>query len=161
MIDKIYDSNSGIMKELATLRVIGSSLFNWFDTLKATYSGRYPNEVRAALQAVTMAITSKAPPGMLSSIARLTRANRFQMALLSNKWDSWLEDSSTPMIELRGQVRSDKLPEAWVKHCTEVWVQNTRPSVLCMKPEKPGSTTTFVEDDEHDQPVIPIFVKDI
>jgi len=33
--------------------------------------------------------------------------------------------------------------------------------VRCMKPEKPGSTTTFVEDDEHDEPVIPIFVEDI
>ena len=125
IIDKIFDTNNGIKKELATLRVIGSSLLNFFDTLKSTYSGRYPNEVRASLQAVTAAITSKAPPGMLSSIGRLTGASRFQMALASNKWDSWLEDSSRSLIELRGQVRSDKMPEGWVKHCTEVWVQNT------------------------------------
>ena len=103
----------------------------FFDKLKSTCSGRYPNEVRASLQAVTAAITSKeAPPGMLSFIARLTGASRFQMALASKKWDSWLEDSSRSLIELRGQVRSDKMPEAWVKHCTEVWVHNIRPSEL-------------------------------
>ena len=104
IIDKIFDTNNGIKKELATLRVIGSSLLNFFDTLKSTYSGRYPNEVRASLQAVTAAITSKAPPGMLSFIARLTGASRFQMALASKKWDSWLEDSSRSLIELRGQI---------------------------------------------------------
>ena len=50
IIDKIFDTNNnGIKKELATLRVIGSSLLYFFDTLKSTYSGRHPNEVRASL----------------------------------------------------------------------------------------------------------------
>jgi hypothetical protein len=87
IIDKSFDTNSGIKKKMATLLlVIGSSLLNWFETLKSIfYSGRYFNEVRVSLQAVTVAITSKAPPGMLSSIARLTGATRFQLASTSDK----------------------------------------------------------------------------
>ena len=141
IIDKIFDTNSGIKKELATLRVIGSSLLNFFDTLKSTYSGRYPNEIRASLQAVTAAITSKAPAGMLSSIARLTGGSRYQLALASEKWDCWLVDSSTPLIELRGQVRSDKMPEAWVKHCTFFFFSFFSPlsSAAVLLPSSPSS----------------------
>lgn len=103
------------------------SLRNFEATLRQRFSGRYPNEIRAAHQAVSAAITSKVPRNRLSVVAEATGMSLESLSDGRRRWASWFDGTEEHMIEFRGQIRSDKMNEAWIEFATNVWVTETRP----------------------------------
>lgn len=103
------------------------SLRNFEATLRQRFSGRYPNEIRAAHQAVSAAITSKVPRNKLSVVAEATGMSLESLSDGRRRWASWFDGTEEHMIEFRGQIRSDKMDEAWIEFAINVWVTETRP----------------------------------
>lgn len=103
------------------------SLRNFEATLRMRYKGRYPNEIRAAHQAVSSAITSKVPRNKLSVVAQATGFCVDALADGRRRWALWFDGTEQHMIEFRGQVRSDRMDEAWIDFAVTVWETETRP----------------------------------
>eukprot|EP00732_Lithocolla_globosa_P000921 Lithocolla_globosa_v1_NODE_366_length_4288_cov_54.588944.p2 type:complete len:225 gc:universal NODE_366_length_4288_cov_54.588944:3742-3068(-) len=107
---------------------IMESLKVFHQTLIDLYPGRFPNEVRAAVQAVSTAVSLTGS----SSVAARARVLRFNPAILRDskkRWELFLDNNTDSFIELRGRVRSDKTPDAWLEFLVEdVWLGQTRES---------------------------------
>lgn len=103
------------------------SLKNFEATLRERFSGRYPNVIRAAHQAVSAAITSKVPRNKLSVVANATGFSLEALADGRRRWVLWFDGTQEQLVELRGQTRSDKMDEAWLEFAAHVWETETRP----------------------------------
>ena len=107
--------------------LIQESLKHFFSSLHEKYKGRFPNNVRAAHQAVCAAISGTVPQKSLLVIAGATGASVDALKRGQQRWIGWIEDRGL-LYDLRGKERSDKLPDKYVQLAVSVWEQVTRPS---------------------------------
>ena len=103
------------------------SLKNFEATLRERYHGRFPNDIRAAHQAVSAAISSKIPHNKLTVVAQATGFSYEALSSGRRRWRLYFDGTAENLIEFRGQIRSDKMDEAWVEFAACVWKDATRP----------------------------------
>ena len=95
-------------------------------SLREAYPGRFPNQVRAAVQAVAAAVTT-AGNSRLTDRAKVTGFDIRELRGGQKRWEAFLADaSSDSFISLRAAVRADKIPDehldflvndiGWEKH---------------------------------------------
>jgi hypothetical protein len=103
------------------------SLKLFHETLVARNPGRFPNSVRAAVQAVSAAVSATGDSSMAAR-SRLLGIPAEQLLAGRQKWESFLADEGQ-LTELRGAIRSDKIPDEWLDFLVEdVWLGETRQS---------------------------------
>lgn len=107
---------------------VRNSLKAFFETLQDRYNGRYPNEVRAAQQAVCAAIANAAPPRKLHAISEAVGVSVDRLSEGRKHWSQWVGGDRDSIMDLRGKIRSDGMPEAWVELAVDVWKASTRRS---------------------------------
>ena len=107
---------------------IRNSLKAFFEKIQDRFNGRYPNQIRAAQQAVCAAIGNKVPPRKLSVVADAVGVPVQQLALGRKHWSEWCNGDTDTIMELRGKVRSDAMNEEWISFAVSVRTDNTRRS---------------------------------
>ena len=96
--------------------------------LRQKNPGRYSNNARTALQGAAASVVTTGISS-LRSRAIVTGFNRHQLSLARKKWAAYLDGDEDYLVELRGALRDDKIPEAWVIWATEeIWIKLTRAS---------------------------------
>ena len=71
-------------------KIVQSSLQEFFSTLEEKYKRRFPNDVRAAHQAVCAAITAAAPAKSLLVVACATGASVAALRRGRQRWTGWM-----------------------------------------------------------------------
>lgn len=104
------------------------SLRNFEATLRNRFHGRYPNQIRAAHQAVSAAIMSKVPDRKVAVVAEATGFSYESLVEARHRWRSWFEGNEQQFTDLRGAIRSDMMPEEWIEFAVSIWEKETRPS---------------------------------
>lgn len=107
---------------------IRNSLKAFFETLRDRYNGRYPNQVRAAQQAVCAAIANAAPPRKLHVISEAVGISTERLSEGRKHWSEWLSGDRESIMDLRGKMRNDGMPEEWVEFAISIWIDKTRRS---------------------------------
>lgn len=107
---------------------VRNSLKAFFEQLQDKYNGRYPNHIRAAQQAVCAAIANAAPPRKLHVIAEAVGASVDRLSEGRNHWTEWMNGDRESLMDLRGKMRSDGMPDEWVEFAVDIWKANTRRS---------------------------------
>ena len=134
--DLFMGQQANLRKELLQLRIVAQSVQHFFSTLKSRYNGRFPNNVRAAFQAVASAVSCFVPAGGVAGVARLLDVNPTQLHAGQDRWQNFYAANDASLVELRGKKRSDEMPQKYIDFAHQIWVDNTRPSELksdCMK----------------------------
>ena len=112
---------------------------------KSKHGGRYPNEVRAALQAVYVAVSTSMPPNRAASFARVLGVPVEHLIIGKARGEDYRAGTVNTLVDRRGKERSDKLCEAWMEHAHEVWLQVSR---ISPKAEDVVRNPTKDKDDE-------------
>jgi hypothetical protein len=107
---------------------VRSSLKAFFAKLQGRYSGRYPNHMRAAQQAVCAAIGNAVPPRKLHVVSASIGAPVDRLAEGRKHWSEWLSGDRESLMDLRGKIRDDSMDEAWIEFGINIWKDNTRRS---------------------------------
>ena len=107
---------------------VRNSLKAFFETLQERYHGRYPNQIRAAQQAVCAAIANAVPPRKLHVISKEFGISVDQLSLGRKHWSAWIAGDRESLMDLRGKIRSDSMDEAWIEFAIAIWKDNTRRS---------------------------------
>ena len=107
---------------------VRNSLKAFFEKLQDRYHGRYPNHIRAAQQAVCAAIANAAPPRKLHVISEATGASLDRLSEGRKHWSQWVSGDRESIMDLRGKIRSDGMPEEWVEFAIAIWKSETRAS---------------------------------
>lgn len=107
---------------------IRNSLKAFFDKLREKYSGRYPNHVRAAQQAVCAAIANAVPPRKLHVIQEAVGVSIDRLSEGRKHWSDWVSGEREAIADLRGKIREDGMNEAWIEFALDIWKANTRRS---------------------------------
>lgn len=105
-----------------------NSLKAFFEKLQDKYSGRYPNHIRAAQQAVCAAISNSVPPRKLHVIQEAVGVSTARLAEGRRHWSDWVSGDRECIMDLRGKARSDSMPEEWIAFAIDIWKDNTRRS---------------------------------
>lgn len=119
---------SSMPRDNEAAEYVMESLRNFEATLRERFAGRYPNEIRAAHQAVSAAIMSKVPTRKVAVVAEATGFTYDSLIDGRHRWAAWFAGTEKQLTELRGKVRSDKMEEAWIEFAAKVWVEETRPA---------------------------------
>lgn len=104
------------------------SLRNFEATLRARYNGRYPNQIRAAHQAVSAAIMCKVPQRKVAIIADAIGFAYDALVDGRHRWCAWFDGTEAQLTDLRGAIRKDKMDEEWIHFAATLWEQETRPA---------------------------------
>lgn len=107
---------------------VRNSLKAFFEVLRDRYHGRYPNHVRAAQQAVCAAIANAAPPRKLHLISEAVGASIVRLSEGRKHWSEWVSGDRQSIMDVRGKIRCDGIPEEWVEFAVDIWKNNTRRS---------------------------------
>lgn len=107
---------------------VRNSLKAFFETLSDRYHGRYPNQVRAAQQAVCSAIANSAPPRKLHVLSEALGVSVERLSEGRRHWSEWISGGRETLMDVRGKARSDGMPEEWIEFAIDVWTNNTRRS---------------------------------
>lgn len=107
---------------------VRNSLKAFFEKLRDRYNGRYPNNVRAAQQAVCAAIVNAAPPRKLHVISEAVGASVDRLSEGRKQWSEWLSGDRESIMDLRGKLRADRIPVEWVEFAIDLWKDSTRRS---------------------------------
>lgn len=107
---------------------VRNSLKAFFETLQDRYNGRYPNDIRAAQQAVCAAIANAAPPRKLSVISTELGISVERLAEGRKHWSDWVAGGRESIMDLRGKARSDGMKEEWIEFAVDTWLKSTRRS---------------------------------
>lgn len=132
LVDAVNRRFQGIKSTLAreseASRYVLESLRNFEATLRERFQGRYPNNIRAAHQAVCSAIMCNVPQRKVAVIAEATGFSYESLLDGRHRWRHWFDGTQKELVEFRGAIRSDRMKEEWIDFATSVWEQETRPS---------------------------------
>ena len=107
--------------EQETAQLVVGNLKVFFHELRRKYHGRFPNMVRAIQQGVCSTIVTATPRGSLEKIAQVTGASHSHLSAAYSRWHDWMLDDVDDLVDLRGAVRSDKIPKEWEDHAIQRW----------------------------------------
>lgn len=107
---------------------IRNSLKAFFEKLQDRYSGRFPNSIRAAQQAVCTAIANAAPPRKLHVISEAVGVSSERLSEGRLHWAQWVAGDRETLADLRGKIRADSMDEKWIDFAIDIWKSTTRRS---------------------------------
>jgi hypothetical protein len=107
---------------------VSESLKYFFATLRQKYRGRYPNSIRAVQQGVCSAISNRCTKGQLAVVSKEFGVPEDKLVDGQSRFLEWFDGDREKLVDFRGAVRSDKLPEEWVELAVRVWTEETRRS---------------------------------
>lgn len=107
---------------------VRNSLKAFFETLHDKYHGRYPNHIRAAQQAVCAAIANVVPPRKLHVVSESVGVSVDRLSEGRKHWSQWVSGDRESIMQLRGKIRSDSMPDEWIDFAIGIWKDNTRRS---------------------------------
>ena len=84
--------------------LVFNSLTDYFQLLKDTHSGRYPNAARVGYQSVLSAIAGQLPPKTLYEVAQHLGIPKDQMYAARDRWNEYYKGDRTQPFDYKGKA---------------------------------------------------------
>ena len=115
--DRLTDVNPN--KDLPVALAIVESVKSWLKEIKNKFKGRFPNDIRSLYQGVHQAVSLA--DAKRSDVARLLGTSSRLLKEGRARFWAFIEGKIKDLVELRGEMRSDKFPEEWAEFIVETW----------------------------------------
>lgn len=97
----------------------------FFEKLRDAYSGRYPNYIRTAQQAVCSVVANAVPTRKLHVVQEAVGVPVERLSEGRRHWADWVSGDRESLMDLRGKIRSDSMDETWIELAVNIWKSNT------------------------------------
>ena len=109
-----------LAEEVPMARIVLQSLQDFFAMLQQKHHGRYPSLVRSAFQGVCAAVMTAIPRGKRKALAETLGVSDKALKEAQVKLELYRAGEAPGFITLRGETRSDTMPQAWRDNCKSV-----------------------------------------